>query len=263
MFCLAVLVVPVLLSLMYGWFGWPGPVILIAVVCWLYWQGSKNDRQLNSKASNYGMNDTATNPAGHKKPRDPSVARRKYGKRYHSKYTNWRVVAKRENYICHICLRQVDENDFTRDSSNHFIAGADYPTVDHLLPKSRGGSHHWTNLKLAHKSCNSEKGTRTTDEFKAVQFGSRVKKERKHSSKKRDKVEELILKAALQSTDGTFKFLDVQRIRDSDHPRNDIGDAFIRSCLSSTLNASSSYCAKAVVTTVSIGKYRLYSKRVQ
>ena len=39
MFCLAVLLVPVLLLLTYDWFGWFGPIV--AVVCCLYWQSKK------------------------------------------------------------------------------------------------------------------------------------------------------------------------------------------------------------------------------
>ena len=37
-------------------------------------------------------------------------------------------------------------------------------TVDHVLPKSRGGKDRWTNLVAACNSCNNKKGDRTPEE---------------------------------------------------------------------------------------------------
>ena len=37
-------------------------------------------------------------------------------------------------------------------------------TIDHVLPKSRGGRDSWTNLVAACVSCNNRKGDRTPDE---------------------------------------------------------------------------------------------------
>lgn len=37
-------------------------------------------------------------------------------------------------------------------------------TVDHVLPRSRGGRHDWTNLATACKRCNQVKGSSTPDE---------------------------------------------------------------------------------------------------
>ena len=34
------------------------------------------------------------------------------------------------------------------------------PSVEHLLPRSRGGSDHLDNLRPAHRSCNSSRGNR-------------------------------------------------------------------------------------------------------
>jgi 5-methylcytosine-specific restriction endonuclease McrA len=34
------------------------------------------------------------------------------------------------------------------------------PTVDHIIPLARGGSHTWDNVQLAHHLCNSLKGDR-------------------------------------------------------------------------------------------------------
>ena len=37
-------------------------------------------------------------------------------------------------------------------------------TVDHIVPRSRGGRHHWLNLVTACKRCNQVKGSFTPDE---------------------------------------------------------------------------------------------------
>ena len=42
-------------------------------------------------------------------------------------------------------------------------AGSDL-TLDHVLPRHRGGTHTWDNLVTACKSCNHRKGGRTPDE---------------------------------------------------------------------------------------------------
>ena len=55
-------------------------------------------------------------------------------------------ILRRDGYRCQYCNR--------RDSL----------TVDHVLPKSRGGKDHWTNLVAACISCNNRKGDRTPEE---------------------------------------------------------------------------------------------------
>lgn len=37
-------------------------------------------------------------------------------------------------------------------------------TVDHVMPRSRGGPHHWHNLVAACKTCNQKKGSSTPEE---------------------------------------------------------------------------------------------------
>ncbi len=41
-------------------------------------------------------------------------------------------------------------------------------TLDHVLPRSRGGSNEDTNLVTACQSCNSSKGARTPEEWRAA-----------------------------------------------------------------------------------------------
>jgi 5-methylcytosine-specific restriction endonuclease McrA len=38
-----------------------------------------------------------------------------------------------------------------------------FPTLDHLIPASKGGTDDPENLKLAHRSCNRAKGDRLPD----------------------------------------------------------------------------------------------------
>lgn len=50
-----------------------------------------------------------------------------------------------------------------RDGPNCWLCGLPFaprekPTLDHITPKSRGGSHALANLKLAHYSCNTKRG---------------------------------------------------------------------------------------------------------
>lgn len=37
--------------------------------------------------------------------------------------------------------------------------------IDHILPQSRGGGHHWQNLTPACPTCNLDKGARTPEEW--------------------------------------------------------------------------------------------------
>ena len=58
-----------------------------------------------------------------------------------------REVFNRDRYTCQYCGRQ-----------SHDL------TLDHLVPRHRGGGHSWDNLVTACKSCNHRKGGRTPEE---------------------------------------------------------------------------------------------------
>jgi 5-methylcytosine-specific restriction endonuclease McrA len=60
---------------------------------------------------------------------------------------NRRNVLRRDRYTCQYCGRQGSEL-----------------TVDHVLPKSRGGQSTWENLVAACRPCNLKKGDRTPEE---------------------------------------------------------------------------------------------------
>lgn len=64
-------------------------------------------------------------------------------------------VIKKYNGICAICGRPVD----VTDKGPGYIK-KDYPTIDHIIPLSKGGTHTWGNVQLAHMICNSIKRDR-------------------------------------------------------------------------------------------------------
>ncbi|HMV27248.1 MAG TPA: HNH endonuclease [bacterium] len=60
-------------------------------------------------------------------------------------------ILKRDNYQCQYCGTR-----------------SDAMTVDHILPKVRGGKDAWENLVTACITCNNKKGDRTPDEARMV-----------------------------------------------------------------------------------------------
>ncbi|MFJ5564816.1 HNH endonuclease [Lysinibacillus xylanilyticus] len=63
-----------------------------------------------------------------------------------------------EKNVCYLCGGQCDSNDFTMDDrGSSFITGSNYPSIEHVIPISKGGTHTWDNVKLAHHYCNSIK----------------------------------------------------------------------------------------------------------
>ena len=67
-------------------------------------------------------------------------------------------LIERDGGICWLCGKPVDERDFFYREDGTFMAGEDYPSVDHVVPLAKGGSHTWTNVRLAHRRCNALKG---------------------------------------------------------------------------------------------------------
>jgi hypothetical protein len=66
-------------------------------------------------------------------------------------------LIKRDHNMCHICGKLCDCDDYTFSDAGWFIAGDRYPSIDHVLPVAKGGTHSWGNVKLAHRKCNSMK----------------------------------------------------------------------------------------------------------
>ena len=62
----------------------------------------------------------------------------------------------RDNGRCYICGRVCDWDDYTIEH-DVFIAYNNYPSIDHIVPLSKGGKHEWSNVMLACRGCNSKK----------------------------------------------------------------------------------------------------------
>lgn len=63
----------------------------------------------------------------------------------------------RDHGICWICGDKCEYSDQWIDENGSFCVGALYPSIDHVVPLSRGGLHAWDNVKLAHHYCNTLK----------------------------------------------------------------------------------------------------------
>ena len=70
-------------------------------------------------------------------------------------------VIRRDNGVCLICQGMTDPTDFVvveAVSGPNVVVGPNYPTVDHITPRSVGGSDDLSNLRAAHHRCNSSRG---------------------------------------------------------------------------------------------------------
>ena len=58
-------------------------------------------------------------------------------------------VMNRDNFTCQYCAKELTSSALT---------------LDHVMPRSRGGKNTWTNLVAACKKCNQKKGSQTPEE---------------------------------------------------------------------------------------------------
>lgn len=65
---------------------------------------------------------------------------------------NLERLIKRDKGHCHLCNSKVIVND---DYNSDY-----YPSIDHVIPISKGGTHTWDNVKLAHRICNTYKSNK-------------------------------------------------------------------------------------------------------
>lgn len=70
------------------------------------------------------------------------------------------ALIKRDKGICYLCGKEIDRNDF-ESCGKAKRYGSNYPSIDHVVPISKGGTHTWDNVKLAHMLCNARKGNKT------------------------------------------------------------------------------------------------------
>lgn len=67
------------------------------------------------------------------------------------------ALEERDNHTCYLCGTKTDRSDYRVDESGNFIAGPSYPSIDHVVPLSKGGTHDMSNVRLACCRCNSIK----------------------------------------------------------------------------------------------------------
>lgn len=64
---------------------------------------------------------------------------------------------RRDEGICYLCGGKCDFNDCETRDDGTFVAGNNYPSIDHVVPLAVGGKHSWQNVRLAHHYCNTVK----------------------------------------------------------------------------------------------------------
>lgn len=84
----------------------------------------------------------------------------------YERFADW-IVFERDRWICQICLRPIDRE---LPSGNRMA-----PTIDHIIPISRGGSHIPGNCQSAHLLCNASKGSLLPNEIAEVMADSTSK----------------------------------------------------------------------------------------
>jgi len=65
-------------------------------------------------------------------------------------YFNRRNLYRRDNFTCQYCERKLHSSELT---------------IDHIIPRSRGGKSNWINCVLACNKCNAKKGSNLLSEI--------------------------------------------------------------------------------------------------
>ena len=81
---------------------------------------------------------------------------RKHGCEWERGITLKRLI-KRDGLKCALCGGMCDLNDKSYGNGS----GPNYPSIDHIKPISKGGSHTWENIQVAHIECNWRKSNKT------------------------------------------------------------------------------------------------------
>ncbi len=70
------------------------------------------------------------------------------------------ALYKRDSGVCYLCGGVCDWEDRNKETG---VCGSTYPSIDHVIPVSKGGLHAWENVRLAHFACNTAKSDLVID----------------------------------------------------------------------------------------------------
>ena len=106
-----------------------------------------SEEQVYRRARNNGIKVFTKGTGGHWRRRAS-----RYGVSEYDETITLKKCIEKNNGVCQICGKPVDENDIVNGHIKKL-----YPTVDHIVPLSKGGTHTWENVQLAHMDCNAGK----------------------------------------------------------------------------------------------------------
>lgn len=82
----------------------------------------------------------------------------KYGVEF-DKTVNLEELISKVGMRCALCGGFCDKTDYNV-VNGAYIFGDNYPSIDHIIPLSKGiKGHTWDNVQIAHRGCNTKKGT--------------------------------------------------------------------------------------------------------
>ena len=73
------------------------------------------------------------------------------------------ALYRRDSGFCYLCGKKCNWDDKTETN-----VGASYPSIDHIIPVSRGGLHSWNNIRLACFYCNAKKSDELISDIKKM-----------------------------------------------------------------------------------------------
>jgi len=79
------------------------------------------------------------------------------------------ALYKRDAWTCLICYKPVSRDIYSRITYNPH-----YPSLDHIIPRSLGGSNEDSNLRTSHVQCNAIRGVKMTVLEPSLTMGGKV-----------------------------------------------------------------------------------------
>jgi 5-methylcytosine-specific restriction endonuclease McrA len=109
-----------------------------------------------SKVHRHYCSDACANEAKRERANAKRRQRRNMTGDQKKKFIKMTVVYRRDHGVCQICGLPIPAGIDTNDDWA--------PSVDHVIPVSKGGAHNYGNVQLAHRVCNSMK--QDSDDYK-------------------------------------------------------------------------------------------------